>query len=98
MTVNTKPARSALQIIPAKYANFVMPVLLSIFMTFIVSLISTLRSTGVNENTLHVWMSSWGNVLAYCFPYIISGSTDRKKANSSFGQTFINQDNQLNPY
>lgn len=67
----TLTTHSRLQIIPAKYANFVMPVLLSVFMTFIVSLISTLRSTGINEHTLHVWMSSWGMSWIIAFPTLL---------------------------
>ena len=46
--------------LPARYAALVMPLLLSLLMTFVVSLISTLRSIGLAPDLLVVWLSAWG--------------------------------------
>ncbi len=60
-----KPSRSFLGLrkLPARYAGIVLPLMLSILMTFIVSLISTLRSIGLAANLIHVWMGAWGHVV-----------------------------------
>lgn len=44
--------------LPARYAALVMPLLLSLLMTFVVSLISTLRSIGLAPDFLLVWLSA----------------------------------------
>ncbi len=45
--------------LPPRYASLVMPLLLSIIMTCIVSLISTLRGIGLAPHFLSLWMSAW---------------------------------------
>ena len=45
--------------IPRKYAPFVMPFILSLFMTCIISGISTMHSIGINAAALHAWPSAW---------------------------------------
>ena len=45
--------------LPARSAAWVMPLLLSVLMTFIVSLISTLRVAGLTPDAARVWMTSW---------------------------------------
>lgn len=45
--------------LPASYAKWVMPFLLSVFMTCIVSLISTLRAAGPVDGFSGIWMSAW---------------------------------------
>ena len=45
--------------LPARYGSLVMPLLLSILMTCIVSAISTLRGVGFAPNFVHVWLSAW---------------------------------------
>ena len=44
--------------LPARYAAVVSPLLLSLLMTCLVSLISTLRSIGPVPDLLHVWLGA----------------------------------------
>jgi hypothetical protein len=57
--------------LPARYAGLVLPLMLSILMTFIVSLISTLRSIGLAANLVHVWMGAWGLSWIVAFPTLL---------------------------
>jgi hypothetical protein len=57
--------------IPARHAVIVMPFILSIFMTGLVSLISTLRSIGLADNLLQVWMGSWAMSWVVAFPALL---------------------------
>ncbi|MFZ2999731.1 MAG: DUF2798 domain-containing protein [Undibacterium umbellatum] len=57
--------------LPARYAGLVMPFLLSILMTFIVSLISTLRSVGLVDHFLPIWMGSWALSWMVAFPTLL---------------------------
>lgn len=57
--------------LPARYATWVMPLLLSIFMTFIVSLISTLRGVGLSPDMARIWMSSWALSWVFAFPTLL---------------------------
>ncbi|MFZ6713220.1 DUF2798 domain-containing protein [Undibacterium sp. TC9W] len=57
--------------LPAPYAGFVMPLLLSILMTFIVSFISTLRSVGLVDHFLQIWMGSWALSWVFAFPALL---------------------------
>lgn len=57
--------------LPARYAGFVLPLLLSILMTCIVSLISTLRGVGLAPHFLQIWMQSWGISWAIGFPTLL---------------------------
>jgi len=57
--------------LPARYAGLVMPFLLSILMTFIVSLISTLRSVGMVDHFTSVWMGSWALSWLVAFPTLL---------------------------
>ncbi|MDT7848593.1 DUF2798 domain-containing protein [Methylophilus sp. VKM B-3414] len=59
------------QVIPAPYAIFVMPLILSIFMTFVVSFISTLRSVGFSEHLFHFWMGAWALSWVIAFPTLL---------------------------
>ena len=59
------------QKLPARYAFVVMPFILSGFMTFIVSFISTLRSVGWNEGTLDLWFGSWLISWLIAFPVLL---------------------------
>jgi hypothetical protein len=65
------PPHFRLHKLPARYAGLVMPLLLSIFMTFIVSLISTLRSIGLVDGVVHVWMGAWGLSWIVAFPTLL---------------------------
>ena len=68
-----KPSRTffGLRKLPARYAGLVLPLMLSILMTFIVSLISTLRSIGLAANLVHVWMGAWGLSWLVAFPTLL---------------------------
>ena len=57
--------------LPARYAGLVMPFLLSILMTFIVSFISTLRSVGLVDHFLQIWMGSWALSWVFAFPTLL---------------------------
>ena len=54
--------------LPARYGALVMPLLLSIFMTCVVSLISALSSIGLAPNLLHTWLSAWGLSWLVAYP------------------------------
>ena len=57
--------------IPARYAGLVMPFLLSVFMTCVVSAISILRSTGFSSQFLHLWPGAWLLSWAVAFPVLL---------------------------
>ena len=57
--------------LPASYAKFVMPLLLSVLMTFIVSFISTLRGVGWAPDFARIWLGSWGLSWAVAFPTML---------------------------
>lgn len=54
--------------LPNRYTAIVLPFLLSIIMTFVVSMVSTLRSLGLEEFSLYVWMSAWVISWLIAFP------------------------------
>ena len=70
-----KPHRSntifGLKKLPAPYAAWVLPLLLSIFMTCIVSLISTLRSVGLAPGLPAIWLGAWAWSWAIGFPTLL---------------------------
>lgn len=57
--------------LPARAAAIVVPLLLSIFMTCIVSLISTLRSIGMPEGFAEIWLQAWGLSWVVAFPTLL---------------------------
>lgn len=57
--------------IPARYAGLVMPLLLSFFMTFLVSLISTVRSLGLADGLVRIWMGAWLLSWMVAFPALL---------------------------
>jgi hypothetical protein len=54
-----------------RYASVVMPLLLSVFMTCIVSMISTFRSLGAVPHVLRVWLGAWGISWLIAFPTLL---------------------------
>jgi hypothetical protein len=58
--------------LPARYASVVMPLVLSILMTFIVSAISTLRSVGLAPDFFELWISAWGLSWLVAFPALLA--------------------------
>ena len=57
--------------LPARYAALVMPLLLSLLMTFVVSLISTLRSIGPVPGFPMIWLSAWCLSWMVAFPTLL---------------------------
>ncbi|WP_010466951.1 DUF2798 domain-containing protein [Acidovorax radicis] len=57
--------------LPARSAAWVTPLLLSLLMTFIVSLISTLRVVGLSMDVPRLWMSSWALSWLVAFPTLL---------------------------
>lgn len=56
---------------PARAVGFIMPLLLSVLMTFIVSFVSTLNSLGLAAFTLGAWFSAWGLSWLIAFPALL---------------------------
>lgn len=57
--------------LPARYANIVMPFVLSVLMTFIVSAISTLKSLGLSPAFARTWLVAWGLSWLVAFPTLL---------------------------
>lgn len=62
---------SSFKKLPNRYTSIVLPFLLSIIMTFVVSIVSTLRSLGLEEFSLYVWMSAWVISWLIAFPTLL---------------------------
>jgi hypothetical protein len=59
-----KPIRK----LPARFAPLVMPFLLSLMMTCLVSFIATLRTVGLTMDLLRLWPGSWLLSWVVAFP------------------------------
>ncbi len=58
--------------LPARYATIVMPLILSLMMTFIVSLIATAKNIGFSHPELGArWMSAWALSWMIAFPVLL---------------------------
>lgn len=57
--------------LPPRYGGIVLPLLLSILMTCVVSMISTLRNTGFAPRFLSIWLGAWGLSWAVAFPMLL---------------------------
>lgn len=62
---------SARRKLPARYAGLVMPLFLSLFMTCIVSLVSTLHGIGLAEHLVSIWLSAWALSWLIAFPTLL---------------------------
>jgi Protein of unknown function (DUF2798) len=73
MKTQPSPSRTffGLPKLPARYASLVMPLFLSILMTFIVSMVSTLRSIGPVTGFLSIWLGAWGLSWLVAFPTLL---------------------------
>lgn len=73
--MNPQPAASdtlfGLPKLPARYATLVMPLFLSILMTFIVSMVSTLHGIGLTPGFLATWLGAWGLSWLVAFPTLL---------------------------
>ncbi|MDI1264297.1 MAG: DUF2798 domain-containing protein [bacterium] len=63
---------SAIRKLPARYAPVVMPFILSILMTFVVSMISTLRSLGPTPAFFATWPGAWAISWVVAFPTLLA--------------------------
>jgi hypothetical protein len=57
--------------LPARAAGILMPLILSVMMTFIVSAIATLRSVGLTPDVHWVWLGAWGMSWLVAFPTLL---------------------------
>ena len=57
--------------LPARYASFVMPLLLSIVMTCVISLVSTVLGVGMGPDLLHKWLRAWSASWLVAFPTVL---------------------------
>lgn len=57
--------------LPPRYASVVMPLILSILMTFVVSAISTLKSLGPTPAFLASWPAAWALSWIVAFPTLL---------------------------
>ena len=57
--------------LPARYAAIVLPLILSVMMTFIISGVATWRSIGFTPDFPKTWMSAWGLSWIVAFPTLL---------------------------
>lgn len=57
--------------LPARFNGIIMPLLLSIFMTCIVSCISTFKRLGSERFQIAVWLSAWALSWLIAFPNLL---------------------------
>ncbi|WP_371133345.1 DUF2798 domain-containing protein [Pseudomonas sp.] len=57
--------------VPSRFVGFVMPLILSIFMTCIVSLICTLSTVEITSKFFRIWMGAWGLSWVAAFPTLL---------------------------
>jgi hypothetical protein len=57
--------------VPARFAAIVTPAILSVFMTCIVSLVSTLQAIGPGAGFAAKWLTAWGVSWLVAFPTLV---------------------------
>lgn len=57
--------------LPAKYNGVVMPLILSLFMTCIVSAVATVINVGVTANLAKLWLLAWAWSWLIAFPTLL---------------------------
>jgi hypothetical protein len=70
--MTTSPAPRPRGKLPARYAAIVMPLVLSVLMTFVVSGISTLKSLGPTPAFMTTWPAAWGISWLVAFPTLLA--------------------------
>jgi len=70
--MTTFPAPRPRGKLPARYAAIVMPLVLSVLMTFVVSAISTLRSLGPTPAFVTTWPAAWAISWLVAFPTLLA--------------------------
>ena len=66
-----QPRKTFLRKLPPKYAAVMMPFVLSIIMTCIISGVSTIKSLGFSAAALATWPSAWGISWLIAFPTLL---------------------------
>jgi hypothetical protein len=64
-------ARPRRRKLPARYFTLVLPLVLSVLMTCVVSLISTWRSVGLIDGFARLWLGAWGLSWVVAFPLLL---------------------------
>lgn len=57
--------------LPKNYAGIVMPLILSLLMTSVVSAISVLKTGGFHPDFPHIWLHAWGLSWLIAFPVLL---------------------------
>ena len=57
--------------LPAKYVHFILPLMVSVFMSCLVSGIATWHSLGLVPHLVGSWMSAWGFSWVIAFPVLL---------------------------
>jgi hypothetical protein len=57
--------------LPKRYAAIIMPLILSMFMSGVVSAVSVLRANGINAQFFDLWPSAWGLSWMIAFPVVL---------------------------
>lgn len=57
--------------LPAKYIAVVTPLILSVMMTFVVSLIATVKNLGIHADLPYNWVTAWGLSWIIAFPTLL---------------------------
>ncbi len=66
-----EPAALPSRRLPARYATIVMPLVLSVIMTCIISGVATFRALGLNAEALGMWPSTWLFSWMVAFPVLL---------------------------
>ncbi|WP_427998309.1 DUF2798 domain-containing protein [Achromobacter sp.] len=65
------PPPSALKKLPPGSARFLMPLVLSVFMSAIVSAVATATSVGLGSDFVVTWPNAWGASWIVAFPSLL---------------------------
>lgn len=57
--------------LPKRFAGLLMPLILSMLMTCVVSAISVLRASGWQPDLLQIWLKAWALSWAVAFPVLL---------------------------
>jgi hypothetical protein len=57
--------------LPARYAAWLLPLIVSVIMSCVISGIATLKNAGLAPDTLARWMSAWGVSWLVAFPTLL---------------------------
>ena len=60
-----------MQKLPAKYATIVMPLVLSIMMSGIISFVATVKAIGLPPDLFRMWLQAWGVSWLIAFPAVM---------------------------